>query len=423
MVLVCRRLPVSATWRTALPCVNLSLITGREKLNNGVSSMSSPLECVLFHFFPRFARDVHTSPFAMELRRLQVPHRLFAEELNRHYSTRAGLLLRVYPMLLICAGRAAIRSLVLSRPKPDAVIVTSDIEALVFGLLRAVFSRRTRIVFETFIATERGSPLARWLHHVHYSLVLRFVDVAICHSEFESGSYAAKFLHCGTRFAALPYALSVNGRERLRQQFEAEAAASNLIVTAGRSGRDYATLAQAIEGLPCRLRIICDWERPTRGLESGQVEVLRSCFKTDYLEELARARMIVVPLSQQNVSAGQMVLLQGFALGKPVVITETATTREYAAHGQDALFARSGDVADLRRQIEALLADPALCRTLGEQAASRYDERFSIEAYVARLTQLLQELGSNRRLPARAAAPQNTAPAGLNVAQASRVSG
>lgn len=147
----------------------------------------------MFRFFPRFAKDVDKPPFATELRRLAVPHRLFSEELNGQYQTRARLLLRVYPMLLLCAARAAFRSLILSHPKPDAVVVTSDIEAIVFGLARAVFSRRTRIVFETVIATERGSPLARRLHHLHYSLVLRFVDVAICHSQTEPRDNGALF--------------------------------------------------------------------------------------------------------------------------------------------------------------------------------------------------------------------------------------
>ena len=355
----------------------------------------------MFHFFPRFARDVDRSPFATELRRLCVPHRLFAEELNRQYSTRAGLLLRVYPTLLFCATRAVIRSLVLSRPKPAAVVLTSDIEAAVFGLARAVFSPRTQIVFETFIATERGSSIARRLHRMHYSLVLRCVDVAICHSQTEARDNAAQFANGRTRFIALPYALSVNGREALRKTYGAASAGSDLIVAAGRSGRDYATVAKAIEGLSCRLRIICDWERPTQGLEGEQIAIVRNCFKTEYLAELARARIVVVPLSQHNVSAGQMVLLQAFALGKPVVITETATTREYVVDGQDAVFTKPGDAADLRRKIASLLADPARCEALGARAAARYDERFSTEAYVRRLVQVLQDLtGGVLRQPA-----------------------
>ena len=360
----------------------------------------------MFHFFPRFAENVADSPFATELRRLAAPHRLFAEHLNRQYATRAGLLLRVYPMLFLCALRAAIRSLVLSRPKPASVVITSDIEALVFGPVRALFSRRTQIIFETFIATERGSPLARRLHHWHYSLALRFVDVAICHSQSEVTAYAAKFAGCRTRFTALPYALSVNGREELRQEYGAAAAESDLIVTAGRSGRDYATLVDAIEGLPCRLRIICDWERPVHRLErSPQVTVVRNCFKADYLAELAKARLVVIPLSQLNVSAGQMVLLQAFALGKPVIVTETTTTREYVADGDDAVLTRFGDVADMRGKIAALLADPARCAALGQRASDRYDAQFSTEAYVRKLVGLLQNVACRSEMAAPATEP------------------
>ena len=151
-------------------------------------------------------------------------------------------------------------------------------------------------------------------------------------------------------------------------------------------------MAKAIEGLPCRLRIICDWERPTQGLARDQIEIVRDCFRSDYLAELAQARLVVVPLSQQNVSAGQMVLLQAFALGKPVVITETATTREYVRDEHDALFTRPGDAADLRRKIMSLLDDPERCQALGERASARYDESFSTEAYVRRLVQVLRDI-------------------------------
>ena len=101
---------------------------------------------------------------------------------------------------------------------------------------------------------------------------------------------------------------------------------------------------------------------------------------------------MVVPLAQRNVSAGQMVLLQAAALGKPVVITETATTREYVTDGEDALLVRYGDVADMRAKIAMLLADPVACATIGQRASDRYDAEFCTEAYVRRLLGLLREV-------------------------------
>lgn len=347
----------------------------------------------MFHFFPRFAKDVQDSPFAVELRRLAVPHRLFARELNRHYASRIGLLFRVYPMLLFCAGRMAVRSLLLSQPRPRVVVISSDVEALVFGVVRALFARRTQIVFETFIATDRGSVWARRLHHWYYGIALWFVDVAICHSESEARDYARRFPH--SRFAALPYALSVNGRAQLCANHAEAADRSNVIVAAGRSGRDYATLAKAVEGLPVQLRVICDWERPTLPLEDlPGVTILRRCFRGDLLAELAQARMVVVPLSQSRASAGQMVLLQAFALRRPVIITDTVTTREYVTDRWDGLLTGFGDPADLRAKIVTLLDDPAQCASLGQRASERYDAEFSTEAYVGKLTGLLQDVAN-----------------------------
>lgn len=351
----------------------------------------------MFHFFPRFSRDVHTTPFAIELRRLGVPHELFAEELSLHYGTRAGLLFRVYPKLFLSAARAALRSLILSRIKPDVVVIKSDVEAIVFGLFRLLVSRRTRIVFETFIAAGRGSPFKRRLQHLHYSLVLNFVDVAICHSSTEAQDYVAQFPRSRTVFTAIPFGLSVDGRDALRATYGEAAAASNVIVSAGRSARDYATLAKAVAGLPCRVRVICDWERPTLELQGmPEVTILRNCFRSDYLAELARARIVVVPLSQRRISAGQMVMQQAFALGKPVVVTDTPTTREYATDGRDALLTDFGDADDLRAKISDLLADPARCAELGQRGAERYDREFSTEAYVRNLVALLGDIVGER---------------------------
>ncbi len=356
----------------------------------------------MIHFFPKFARDVQDTPFALELHRQGAAYRVFAEHIDREYKTRAGLLLRVYPILIWFAVRSAVRSLLLSRPAPDTAVVTSDVEAIIFGVLARLFGRRTRIVFETFIATPRRSPLSGAAHLAYYRFVLSFVDAAICHSKVEAARYADLFAGARARFVYLPYGLSVSGRADLRAAYANQSAASNVIVAAGRSGRDYKTLAEAITGLPCKLRIICDWERPTQDIEeSDQVTILRNCFGADYLVELAKARFVVVPLSVHDISAGQMVLLQAFALGKAVIVTDTLTTPDYAVDGRDAVFVDRANTDDMRQKIHALLSDDALCQRIGAFASERFDRDFSTESYVGKLVTATRELN----LDAEAAQP------------------
>lgn len=158
------------------------------------------------------------------------------------------------------------------------------------------------------------------------------------------------------------------------------------IVSAGRSGRDYATLAAAVQGLPCRLEILCDTLAPVAHITpSAQIRVIYDSFDRAYLEHLAAALFIVVPLSVDGISAGQMVLLQAAALGKAVIVTRTATTLDYATDDMDAVLVDMGDVAGMRAAILRLLNDPPARARLGANAARRFERDHSTEAFVRNL--------------------------------------
>ncbi len=356
----------------------------------------------MLHFFPRFAEHLTHTPFGRELTRLGVPHRFFGARLNLRYKTVFGLLLRVYPRLTWFALCGAVRSLLLSRPRPTAAVVSSDIEALVFGLLARVARTPTLIVFETLIVTPRGAPWLNAVYQRYFAFILSLVDIAVCHSSVEAARYQAAFPNARCRFVFVPYGTTVTDRVALmaaaeREAAEREAAAAGepaAIVAAGRSGRDYRTLTDAVRGLPCRLHIICDTAAPVAhlapaDLESGQITVVRDCFDRAYIEALARALFVVVPLAVDDISAGQMVLLQATALGRAVIITRTATTPEYATDGADALLVPMGDVAAMRAAIRSLLEDHALRARIGATAVERFERDHSTEAYVRHLVAVI----------------------------------
>lgn len=79
-------------------------------------------------------------------------------------------------------------------------------------------------------------------------------------------------------------------REALAAGYKAGQGGDRVIVTAGRSGRDYRTLAEAARGLPCRLHIICDLDGPLRQIAPfAQVAILRAGHGADYIRELVAA--------------------------------------------------------------------------------------------------------------------------------------
>ncbi|WP_428492746.1 glycosyltransferase [Rhodopila sp.] len=336
----------------------------------------------MLHFFPHYANDVSEHPFAVELRRCQVPHRFFASVVDRTYTTLAERLFVAYPRMIWVALGSAIRSLLLSRPRPVAAVVGSDIEALIFGLIRMLLRLRTIVVFETLIIAPRRSRRLTALAHGYFGFILSLIDVAICHSHAETVQYAAAFPRARCRFACVPYGTTVTNHRALIAKYSNRTENAD-IVTAGRSGRDYTTLAKAIEDLPCRLRIICNLASSVAGIiQSRQIMVMRDCFGPDYIDTLAKSLFVVVPLASDDVSAGQMVLLQASALRKAVVVTRTTTTLEYATDTEDALFVDIGDVHQMRTAIRRLLEDASLRDRLAGKALERFERCYTTEQYV-----------------------------------------
>jgi len=344
----------------------------------------------VFHFFPRYTKDASDTPFGSELRKLGVPHRFFGAVLSHRYRSKLELLLVVHSKLLWFAVRNAFLSLVLSKPAPTVVVITSDVEALVFGFFRWVLRRRVTIVFETFIFVPRAGN-TRALHQLYIATALRAVDIAICHSHLEVESCKRRFPAGRTRFAFVPFGTTLGSRLALIERFGAAAEQGAQVVSAGKSGRDYATLAQAAQGLPCRVRIVCDFAAQTAAVAANeQVEILSECYGTDYLETLAQAKIVAIPLSVSDISAGQMVLLQAFALNKAVIITRTPTTEDYATDGEDVLMVPMGDVGAMRAALQRLLSDTELRQRLAKAGARRFVEAYSTEAYVRKLISVVE---------------------------------
>src|ERR1700738_4643192 len=90
----------------------------------------------MIHFFPTFSKDADASPLGDELRRTGVPYRILAGHVRFQYRHRLSMLLRGYPKLACFAAKSAGRSLFLSDPSPNVVVLGSGIEVLVFFFLR-----------------------------------------------------------------------------------------------------------------------------------------------------------------------------------------------------------------------------------------------------------------------------------------------
>ncbi len=302
------------------------------------------------------------------------------------YKSRSALVW--FNLKLAAFAFTSVRRALRQHPAVSTLVVATDAELIGAALASALARRRPRRVLLGFIYTARASNLLSRLRLRLFKTILYLADGVICYSRHEAERYAALFALGATRFVSIPYGLHVSDTSRAPDD------SHPYVLSAGRSGRDYATLARAAALLPAvRFRIICDSLAPLSGIQfPANVEVLRSCVGGEYFDVLRRALLVVVPLTYEEISSGQMVLLQAKALGKAAIVTRTPTSIEYGEHMQDLFFVEAGDPQQLSEAIELLASNESLRSEMGRRASEQYREVHSMTAFARNLvvaTQLL----------------------------------
>jgi colanic acid/amylovoran biosynthesis glycosyltransferase len=145
-----------------------------------------------------------------------------------------------------------------------------------------------------------------------------------------------------------------------------------------------------------RLVIIGDGERR----EKLKAEAARRLKSVDFLgfqpsevvwDWMNRAMLLAVP----SVTAGSgnseglpMVVLEGQAMGLPVVGSRHAGIPEAVQHGQTGFLSSEGDSAGLADRILQLVEDRSLRQTFGRNGRSRVVERFNLKTQVQALEKI-----------------------------------
>ena len=344
----------------------------------------------MIHFFVTFSDDATNSPFAHALRDQGVPHRLFSGKVLLRYQRRIWLLLVGLPRLLRFALRSAWRSLVRATPRPDAVVLGSHLEALVFALSAWLLRRHTRVYLLGFIFTRRSNPWLDALRRRYFGRLFRALDGILCHSRLEAGRYDELFPGAKGKFVFVPYGLHIHGHDHTAAVVDPATAPA---LSAGRSGRDYALLTRVFAANGRPLHIVCDSARALEGCaQAPNITVLRHCYDADYVAQLRAAGMVIVPLAVDDISAGQMVVIQAMAYRKPIIATRTATLDDYLQEGDGALLVPPGDAKALHAAVERLATDPGLAARLAEESYRTYVERHSMRAFVKHVVGALAAL-------------------------------
>ncbi|MEW6201184.1 MAG: glycosyltransferase [bacterium] len=151
------------------------------------------------------------------------------------------------------------------------------------------------------------------------------------------------------------------------------------ILAVGTNERDYATLVEAVRGLPLEVHIICNLKL-YRAIPSHNVHWHDSMPGEQYVEALRGAKYVVIPLKKADRNYGQMSTVLPMSLGKAVIATEVEALRDHIKDGETGLFVKSGDAGSVRRAIQLIEKDETLRKKTGQGARRREKELSDIAA-------------------------------------------
>jgi glycosyltransferase involved in cell wall biosynthesis len=208
-----------------------------------------------------------------------------------------------------------------------ALVNCSPADVLDLCLAKLLFpSLRGRIVaMDTVLPVPYVRTAVDWLKLGVKRLLFRQCHLFIEYFRDTRG-YQRYYGMPASRFRYVPFKIN-----RYEQVLCATTYDSGYIFCGGNTRRDFSTLIEAVRGLPIPVKIVTMSEKLIAAhgstLDTGNlppnVEVVRHDGGDDFIDYIAGARLVVLPIKRENISAsGIGVCLASMALGKCMVISE-----------------------------------------------------------------------------------------------------
>jgi glycosyltransferase involved in cell wall biosynthesis len=270
------------------------------------------------------------------------------------------------------------------RRRPDGVITCFPPLAMCAAVLKRFSRQKPVIIAYNFNIGSLGGGfrqrLARW--------VAKQIDVYVVHAPSEVESYAE---YLGVHQERVRFVPLQRGHIDLLRKEDTE---EPFVLAMGSAHRDYHTFAKAIEriGIPA---VIVARSQDIAALPTTDLVTYRSDLtQSECLELLARARVSVTPVANQQTASGQVTFINAMHLGVPIIVTDCPGARGYVDHGRTGLLVPPFDVDALSEAIGLLWRDDDLRDNLAQEGRREAHNRFSDEAAAASLVALIDEFRS-----------------------------
>jgi len=266
------------------------------------------------------------------------------------------------------------------------VVCFSGGENLWFTLFQNILGKKAATVMGEMFLPEPNPKCWKWrLKRQIRRFLFRKVDRFVVYSTAERQLWADYLGYDVSRFKTVFFATNILAPERYPEGLYLPN--GHYGFAAGSSERDYKTFFEAVKGIPYPFVVVAR-KKQLEGLDIPSNVTLHCDIPWEqYVELLKDSAFTVVPLHIRQRSTGQVVLLEGYAFGKPTVATRCIGTEDYVLENETGYFCEAYQPESMKAAIQKMLASDENRRQMGKQALEKARAEFSplkfLESYLA----------------------------------------
>ena len=273
------------------------------------------------------------------------------------------------------------------RSDADGIITLFQHLPVIIGMMKALRLTKKPVISWMFTVPDLDVSPAK-------SALLRasskHIEKLVVHSTYELDVYAEWLGLPKSQFEFIPYTTDA---EAIAAWVDDEPD-EPFVAALGSAHRDFPTFFKAVEEL--NLPTVVAAGRPAlQGINvPPNVQTPFDITRADCHVIAQHGRVNVIPLAPKEsiAAAGYVTIVEGMYMGRPLIVTDCYSVRDYIIDGETGLLVKPNSVDDLRDAIERLWHDEDLRNELGRNAQEYAREHFSEKAASQALHRLMEEL-------------------------------
>ncbi|WP_158224876.1 glycosyltransferase family 4 protein [Brunnivagina elsteri] len=173
------------------------------------------------------------------------------------------------------------------------------------------------------------------------------------------------------------------------------------IITAGRTLRDFNTLVEAFTNSPYHLKIYCTEDaEPTIENIPPNVNIYsqkKLISSREILPEYQKSFAIAVPmLEKKEQLIGLTSLLDGMAVGKPIIMTRNQLVNIDIEKENIGIWVEPGDVQGWKNAIAYLFEHPEEAKAMGKRAKKLCETKYNTRIFATKLACVLNDIPTKK---------------------------